>query len=178
MECRSRLRWSRILKCVKAASIWSTGLWTRHSKKALSVQRPAALNWQEFFAGDLSSEQHNSITAFPSSHRGTHFPGWKISPIRAWPRTRPHRGGWGRKSRMLLELARHEQQKPHGPRVRFLNLSRRGLTGEQSDFLAREEQELASDSGRCPPAGSRHGRRRPRNGKCEIGPPTGGHPPS
>jgi hypothetical protein len=101
------------------------------------------LSWQEFFARDLSPERtqfHHRIPFVPQSEA--------LSKLESFAQSGAGRalilsasGGQG-KSRLLLELARHLEQKPHAPRVRFLNLSRQGLTGEQSDFLAREPEDL------------------------------------
>jgi hypothetical protein len=101
------------------------------------------LSWQEFFPEDLSIErkQFHHHTPFVSQ-------GDALSRLENFADSGAGRaliltaaGGQG-KSRLLLEMARRLEQQPDAPRVRFLNLSRRGLTGEQSDFLAREEQNL------------------------------------
>ena len=101
------------------------------------------LKWQDFFALDLSPERHHF-------HHGIKFVPWgdALTRLETFAQTGAGHalilsaaGGQG-KSRLLLELAQKLEQQPQAPRVRFLNLNRYGLTGEQSDFLAREEGDL------------------------------------
>ena len=113
------------------------------AKKLFPCSTQPLLTWQEFFARDLSQERKQFHHRIPFVSRGD-----ALSRLENFADSGAGRalilsaaGGQG-KSRLLLELARHLEQKPHAPRVRFLNLSRHGLTGEQSDFLAREEQNL------------------------------------
>src|ERR1039458_9723811 len=113
------------------------------ARKIFPCSDQPLLSWQEFFPEDSSIEpkQFHHHTPFVSHDDA-------LSRLESFADSGAGRalivtaaGGQG-KSRLLLELARHLEQKPDAPRVRFLNLSRRGLTGEQSDFLAREEQKL------------------------------------
>lgn len=101
------------------------------------------LKWDEFFARDLSSEHRHF-------HHHIPFVPWgdALARLEAFANSGPGRalilsaaGGQG-KSRLLLELALRLDEQPRAPRVRFLNLDRHGLTGEQSSFLAREEGDL------------------------------------
>jgi len=101
------------------------------------------LSWQEFFPEDPSIErrQFHHLTPFVSQ-------GDALSRLESFAQSGADRaliltaaGGQG-KSRLLLELARRLEHQPQAPRVRFLNLNRHGLTGEQSDFLAREPKDL------------------------------------
>ena len=101
------------------------------------------LSWQEFFARDLSPERtqfHHRIPFVPQSEALSKLESFAHSGA-GHALILSAAGGQG-KSRLLLELARRLEQKVHAPRVRFLNLSRQGLTGEQSDFLAREPEDL------------------------------------
>ncbi len=101
------------------------------------------LTWQEFFAQDLSRERHHF-------HHRTKFVPWTnaLTRLEAFAHSGAGQalvlsaaGGQG-KSRLLLELAQRLEQQPQAPRVRFLNLNRHGLTGEQSNFLAREDEAM------------------------------------
>src|ERR1035437_6477393 len=86
------------------------------------------LNWQEFFAGDLSSERTQFHHRIPFVSQGD-----ALSRLEHFADSGAGRaliltasGGQG-KSRLLLELAKHLELQPHAPRVRFLNLSHHGL---------------------------------------------------
>ena len=104
------------------------------------------LNWQEFFRRDLRDTNKHFRHTIP-------FVPWSdaLTKLQAFAQSGAGRalilsaaGGQG-KSRLLLELAQHFEKKPQSPRVRFLNLNQHGLSGEQSDFLAREEGDLLLD---------------------------------
>jgi hypothetical protein len=124
------------------------GLVRRHfgpetAKRFFPCSDQPLLTWQEFFAGDLSPERkqfHHRVPFVPQTEALSRLEAFAHSGVgRALILSAP--GGQG-KSRLLLELAQRLEQQPPAPRVRFLNLSRRGLTGEQSDFLAREPEDL------------------------------------
>jgi hypothetical protein len=101
------------------------------------------LTWQEFFRRDLvDSNKHfrHTIPFVPWSDAPSKLEGFaQTGAGRALILSAP--GGQG-KSRLLLELAQRFDKQPQGPRVRFLNLNHHGLSGEQSDFLVREEGDL------------------------------------
>ena len=97
------------------------------------------LPWAEFFADDVSPERRHF-------HHRTNFQPRKetLDRIEAFARDGIGRalivsaaGGQG-KSRLLLELARKMEQAPDAPRVRFLNVTPRGLSEDQADWLRRE----------------------------------------
>jgi hypothetical protein len=101
------------------------------------------LNWQEFFRRDLRDTNKHFRHTIP-------FVPWTdaLTKLQAFAQSGAGHalilsaaGGQG-KSRLLLELAQHFEKKPQSPRVRFLNLNQHGLSGEQSDFLAGEEEDL------------------------------------
>jgi hypothetical protein len=113
------------------------------AKKLFPCSTQPLLTWQEFFAGDLSQERTQFHHRIPFVSHGD-----ALSRLENFAESGAGHalilsaaGGQG-KSRLLLELARHLEKEPHTPRIRFLNLSRHGLTGEQSDFLAREPGDL------------------------------------
>src|ERR1039458_7963083 len=100
------------------------------------------LNWQDFFQRDLVKTNKYFRHTVP-------FVPWSdaLSKLEAFAQTGAGRalilsapGGQG-KSRLLLELAQGLEKKPP-PRVCFLNLTPHGLSGEQSDYLAREDGDL------------------------------------
>ena len=113
------------------------------ARKLFPCSDQPLLSWEEFFAGDLSPERtqfHHRIPFVPQREA--------LSKLESFARSGAGRaliltaaGGQG-KSRLLMELARHLEPKSQAPKVRFLNLSRHGLTEEQSDFLAREPEDL------------------------------------
>jgi hypothetical protein len=124
------------------------GLVQRHfgpetAKRFFPCSDQPLLTWQEFFAIDLSPERkqfHHRVPFVPQTDALSRLEAFAHSGAgRALILSAP--GGQG-KSRLLLELARRLEHQPHAPRIRFLNLSRHGLTGEQSDFLAREPEDL------------------------------------
>jgi hypothetical protein len=124
------------------------GLVRRHfgpetAKRFFPCSDQPLLTWQEFFAGDLSPERkqfHHRVPFVPQTDALSQLEAFAHSGAgRALILSAP--GGQG-KSRLLLELAQRLEQQPQAPRVRFLNLGRRGLTGEQSDSLAREPEDL------------------------------------
>ncbi len=97
------------------------------------------LTWEEFFADDLSLNRRHFHHRTSNQLRSE-----PIKRIEAFARDGAGRalilsaaGGQG-KSRLLLELARTLEQAPGAPRVRFLNLTPRGLTEDQADLLGRE----------------------------------------
>jgi hypothetical protein len=101
------------------------------------------LKWQEFFERDLVDTNKHFRHTIP-------YVPWSdaLSKLENFAQTGAGRalilsaaGGQG-KSRLLLELAQRIEKQPQALRVRFLNLSQHGLSGEQSDFLAREEGDL------------------------------------
>jgi hypothetical protein len=113
------------------------------ARKVFPCSEQPLVSWQEFFARDLSPERtqfHHRIPFVPQSEALSKLESFAHSGA-GHALILSAAGGQG-KSRLLLELARQLEQKPHAPRVRFLNLSRHGLTGEQSDFLAREPEDL------------------------------------
>ena len=97
------------------------------------------LPWAEFFADDVSPDRRHF-------HHRTNFQPRRetLDRIEAFARDGIGRalivsaaGGQG-KSRLLLELARKLEQAPGAPRVRFLNVTSRGLSEDQADWLGRE----------------------------------------
>jgi hypothetical protein len=113
-------------------------------KKALfSSSDQPLLSWKEFFSQDLSSDRqhfHHRIPYVPWSDALARLESFAHSGAgRALVLSA---GGGQGKSRLLLELAQNLEKQANAPRVRFLNLNRRGLAPEQSDFLAREEGDL------------------------------------
>jgi hypothetical protein len=113
------------------------------AKKLFPCSAQPLLTWQEFFPEDPSIEPkqfHHRIPFVPQDDALSRLESFANSGAgRALILTAA--GGQG-KSRLLLELARRLEHQPQAPRVRFLNLSRQGLSGEQSDLLAREGENL------------------------------------
>jgi hypothetical protein len=99
--------------------------------------------WQEFFERDLSNDRAYF------HHRADYVAlGDTLERLESFARRGAGRalvlsaaGGQG-KSRVMLELARRLETPPHALAVRFLNPGISGLTEEQADWLASEEQDL------------------------------------
>ena len=113
------------------------------AKRLFPCSDQPLLKWREFFQHDLVATNKHFRHTIP-------FVPWgdALSKLEEFAQTGAGRalvlsaaGGQG-KSRLLLELAQRLEKQPLAPRVRFLNLNQHGLSGEQSDFLAREEGDL------------------------------------
>ncbi|MGO9200423.1 MAG: hypothetical protein ACLQM8_07775, partial [Limisphaerales bacterium] len=99
--------------------------------------------WQDFFRRDLPGEGvlfHHHAKCVPI--------GGYLAKLENFARAGPGKalvlsaaGGQG-KSRLLLELARRLEGPPKPLEAKFLNPGRSGLTEEQTDLLASEEQDL------------------------------------
>lgn len=99
--------------------------------------------WQEFFERDLSNDRAYF------HHRADYVAlGDTLERLESFGRRGAGKalvlsaaGGQG-KSRVMLELARRLETPPHSLAVRFLNPGISGLTEEQADSLATEEQDM------------------------------------
>ena len=113
------------------------------AKKLFLCGDQLLLTWKEFFAQDLSEQRqhfHHRIPFVPWSDSLALLESFaKSGDGRALVLSAP--GGQG-KSRLLVELAQNLESDPSGPRVRFLNLSSRGLSADQADFITREPGRL------------------------------------